>query len=618
MPQDLVTTSWSFAMLEMRDLPLFDAIAASSHRILLDFGPQHLALSAWALATLFVRDCPLIDAIAACAVPKIAEFGSPACVGTVAYVESLGVGPCQDLSILAWSFAALGVFNRPLLAALSSASISKMRQFSPQNLSNTAWAVANLRYPDGPLLDAIAEASVPLMANFDGQNLANTSWAFAKLAVTNTPLMEALSAASILKIQAECQPQELANIAWSFAALLIIDEPFFDAMAKESVLKMENFDVQNLANTAWSYAAVVLRDQPLLDALSEAALAKISEYTLQELSNTAWACATLSEADVPLLAAIASKASATMHLELEKAISRSRAELRGDLEAAQLFFVNAGELAWSFNFMSQAGHPLLCEVSAACLDLGRAFDRNHPLWPPHPDVRPALGPAAWDAARPSIPWQLRGMCLVVKPPGWEVDTEGDSGILHLSGFLQVALQPSQRAVAFRPDFSFGFVHRLDTPSSGLILTGTSFEGYACLEMQMYTYEIVREYYVLGRGAALCSQLDVCQRIFDGRASAQVSEHGRPARSHIRCVASSRGGPCAEDAAASEEQYRPAQCTASREAFCQVAIQIFTGRRHQIRVHMQHSDIPSIADGRYGLNPTIFLRPSRVGRPRRRG
>merc|ERR1712151_494815 len=126
-------------------------------------------------------------------------------------------------------------------------------------------------------------------------------------------------------------------------------------------------------------------------------------------------------------------------------------------------------------------------------------------------------------------------CLVLKPPGWEVDTEGDSGLRHLSGFLQVALPPDKRAVAFRPDFGYGFIHRLDTPSSGLILTATSFEGYCYLEWQMYTYQIAREYFVVGHGLAKVPEWNVAQRILDTTV-ATVSPHGRPAQSRIRFLA----------------------------------------------------------------------------------
>lgn len=214
-------------------------------------------------------------------------------------------------------------------------------------------------------------------------------------------------------------------------------------------------------------------------------------------------------------------------------------------------------------------------------------------WPRHALVRQALPLVPPRGVElPSVPQTVRGMCLVLKPPGWEVDTEGDSGLRHLSGFLQSALPQESRSLAFRPDFGFGFIHRLDTPSSGLILTATSFEGYCCLEWQMYTYKIGREYFVMGQEVAKAPELDVSQRILDV-ATAVVAPNGRPAKSRIRFVADTGLG----------------QGVAVANAQCAVVIRIFTGRRHQIRVHMRYSQCASIADHRYGPGPSVFLAPA---------
>lgn len=180
------------------------------------------------------------------------------------------------------------------------------------------------------------------------------------------------------------------------------------------------------------------------------------------------------------------------------------------------------------------------------------------------------------------------MCLVLKPPGWEVDTEGHSGIRHLSGFIQQTLPLDRQAVAFRPDFSFGFIHRLDVPSSGLILTATSFEGYCHLEWQMYTYSIAREYYVVGHGVATIPEWHVVKRILDID-TAIVADNGRPAESHIRFIADVGW-----------------HTSVGLDTFCIVSIRIYTGRRHQIRVHMQHCECPSVADSRYNPGSAIGI------------
>merc|ERR1712061_291638 len=140
-----------------------------------------------------------------------------------------------------------------------------------------------------------------------------------------------------------------------------------------------------------------------------------------------------------------------------------------------------------------------------------------------------------------------------------------AGLRDRSGFIQAALPTDRRAVAFRPDFAFGFIHRLDTPSSGLILTATSFEGYCCLEWQMYTYEIAREYFVVGHGMLKVPEWHVKKRILDTQI-ASVADNGRPAESQISFIADI-------------ELFD----STGIEGFCIVDIQIHTGRRHQIRM-----------------------------------
>jgi len=115
-------------------------------------------------------------------------------------------------------------------------------------------------------------------------------------------------------------------------------------------------------------------------------------------------------------------------------------------------------------------------------------------------VHPTLGMKRFSAStgqQPFVILRLRGISVVFKPPEWEVDAKGalcGSG-KYLSHFSQYDHDPSSPVLAL-PDFEFGFIHRLDVPSSGLILTGTHFEGYALLQWHMHSYKIDREYSVL--------------------------------------------------------------------------------------------------------------------------
>merc|ERR1711865_399392 len=124
------------------------------------------------------------------------------------------------------------------------------------------------------------------------------------------------------------------------------------------------------------------------------------------------------------------------------------------------------------------------------------------------------------------------------------------------------------AICRSKEFEHGFVHRLDVPSSGLILAGTSFEGYALLQFRMHTYRISREYVVLLHGAAPASLhiMDAAINDFASGHSVMDGVLGRPAVSHVHI------------------------CTHFFEEVQRVTLvcfAIYTGRRHQIRVHSQY-------------------------------
>jgi len=134
----------------------------------------------------------------------------------------------------------------------------------------------------------------------------------------------------------------------------------------------------------------------------------------------------------------------------------------------------------------------------------------------------------------------------------------------------------------RPEFEYGFVHRLDVPSSGLVLAGTHLEGYALLQWQMHTYSIEREYAVLLHHFVPDSLRDINAPIQDflpNRSFVDVA--GRPAETHVKAVLHAR---------------RPRHW--GGQGFSLVCIAIHTGRRHQIRVHTQWEGHPTVTDEKY--------------------
>ena len=130
----------------------------------------------------------------------------------------------------------------------------------------------------------------------------------------------------------------------------------------------------------------------------------------------------------------------------------------------------------------------------------------------------------------------------------------------------------------------GFLHRLDVPSSGLILAATSYSGYYDLRLQLSMGMISREYTALCHGFIGNRRITAPVFWLRGLANASVVRpEGRPALSNVRRVSST---------------FRLCQ------GFSLVQIVIFTGRRHQIRLHTAYIGHPTVSDSKYGASITF--------------
>ena len=356
---------------------------------------------------------------------------------------------------------------------------------------------------------------------------------------------------------------------WSHGVAMTCGDPLSEALCYSILRSVDQLDSQNLSNTFQAFGVVFLSFPEMMSALCKQASGLVQQFAMQELANTAWGPATTSEPSQLLAKVIAEQAADMLAQQAEFKMPASHA-------AARLFLVNVCALAWSFTLMQL--DRFLPGAEAAVRRLGARFGLQA-------EATPTSGSMAGLASAELKIEMMSGMCLVMKPPGWEVDSEGCSGLRPLSGFLHARLPAEHCQLLGLTDFGRGFVHRLDTPSSGLVLVATSFQGYCCLEWQMYTYQIAREYVVLGHGSLPSTDLHTTTRILDSVPCAVCSARGRPAESRLKLIANAE----------------------HVEAMGMVAISIRTGRRHQIRVHLQHCGCPSVADHKYGLTSGIYVR-----------
>ncbi|CAE8628307.1 unnamed protein product, partial [Polarella glacialis] len=201
---------------------------------------------------------------------------------------------------------------------------------------------------------------------------------------------------------------------------------------------------------------------------------------------------------------------------------------------------------------------------------------------------------------PRIVWEDEegGLAVLFKPPGWEVDddTSVPTG-RKLSEYLQGRYP--QSCISRDAHHCHGIIHRLDLPSSGLILVGTSFEGYYRLKWQLDTAQIVREYAVVCHGWAnpLLREIDV--PVYHVAAGSAAESAQPPRRSPARSTVTEMGKP------AKTLLRVLGHLSRGEERFSLLAIRICTGRRHQIRTHLQHVGHPTVCDGKY-TRASVFI------------
>ncbi len=145
----------------------------------------------------------------------------------------------------------------------------------------------------------------------------------------------------------------------------------------------------------------------------------------------------------------------------------------------------------------------------------------------------------------------------------------------------------------------GIVHRLDKETSGLLVVAKTKDAFVNLQKQFKERAVKKKYLALVHGRLEPSQGTVVlpiSRTQKNREKFGVRVDGRPAKS----------------------QYRVLQAS---DRFSFLEVEIFTGRTHQIRVHLAFLGYPLVADLKYGgkrgqrdrdFCPRLFLHAAELG------
>ena len=129
------------------------------------------------------------------------------------------------------------------------------------------------------------------------------------------------------------------------------------------------------------------------------------------------------------------------------------------------------------------------------------------------------------------------------------------------------------------------VHRLDKPTSGALVFARTPEAHRGLSMQFEAREVEKVYLALVDGVPEPEE-------------GEIDEPIAPHPSHVgRMMVSNRGGKFART------DYKVMERLGK---FSLVGVQIFTGRTHQIRVHLAYLGYPLLVDPFYGRRTEFFL------------
>jgi len=138
----------------------------------------------------------------------------------------------------------------------------------------------------------------------------------------------------------------------------------------------------------------------------------------------------------------------------------------------------------------------------------------------------------------------------------------------------------------------GIVHRLDKETTGVIVVAKTDRAHRALADQFSSRTLTKEYVALVAGVP---------QLLSGTIDRAISRH--PTHRHRMTVG--EGGKSAKTAWERVEAYG--------DMAAQIRCQIFTGRTHQIRVHLKSLGHPILGDALYGWKPSPRLsrQPERV-------
>lgn len=379
--------------------------------------------------------------------------------------------------------------------------------------------------------------------------------------------------------------EELLQSVWMGAQQLRWDENW-ESVAQALASKLGQLSLEDLATALWSFGTLAKAPTSFLE---EAAMEAVRRLELGEaatprtLADLAWGFATLGFQSSRLFDA------------LQLRISRWEDECdiccRSNSERAQ-FLSKAQVVVWAASHVGVLHETVFLHLQDVFRRLADLLEAERGSFA-HPDT---TFPAAGGFRGLPVPHVLQNFhdrFVLFKPEGWQVDDGSDDPPTaqqfpgRLSAFVQSRLSVEEFPILREAAYQRGFLHRLDVPTSGLILVAKTPGAYLDLRLQMAAGKVAREYVVVLHGScSLPSEREVSVRIHWGMrgrdAPSVVAPFGKPADTRFKLLA---------------------RMALGAKLLSMAAVSIGTGRRHQIRLHAAHIGHPVAADGKYSCHST---------------
>ncbi|MCX5774300.1 MAG: RluA family pseudouridine synthase [Fusobacteria bacterium] len=146
-------------------------------------------------------------------------------------------------------------------------------------------------------------------------------------------------------------------------------------------------------------------------------------------------------------------------------------------------------------------------------------------------------------------------------------------VIHTGSEHEVGLVEILKQYYNNPDLTA--INRLDKPTWGLVLIGKNKSSIRMLSQYQKNSEITKKYLAICKGSIKKNEFFIDKALLTCDENVIVSKEGKVSKTGVKCLL-------------------------SRSDINLVELELFTGRKHQIRVHLASEKLPIIGDYKYGI------------------